>query len=130
MIVTHQIKNPAANGVYKQGLNIKNSTSKRRQKQHDFREVNQLALSSLPTLLARWLPGGKMVGGEYSARNPKRADRHVGSFRINVRTGRWADFATGDKGGDVISLAAYLFDLTQGQAKNRLADMLEVRHVK
>jgi hypothetical protein len=36
-------------------------------------------------------------------------DQNPGSFSINVRTGRWADFATGDKGGDVISLAAYLF---------------------
>ena len=39
-----------------------------------------------------------------SAFNPRRADRHLGSFQINVRTGKWADFATGDRGGDLISL--------------------------
>lgn len=108
---------------------LKHNISKRRQKQHDFRELSQLALSSLPTLLARWLPGGKIAGGEYTVRNPKRTDRHIGSFRINIRTGHWADFATGDKGGDVISLAAYLFNLTQGQAKDQLANMLGVHHV-
>lgn len=128
--MTFQTKeNPVCGGAYKQGLNTKNCISKRRQKQHDFREVSQLALSSLPALLARWLPGGKIVGGEYTVRNPKRADRHIGSFRINMRTGRWADFATGDKGGDVISLAAYLFNLPQGQAKDHLAKMLGVHHV-
>ena len=47
-----------------------------------------------------------MEGHEYVARNPTRADRRPGSFKINLRTGRWADFATGDKGGDPVSLAA------------------------
>ena len=35
-----------------------------------------------------------------------------------------ADFATGDRGGDVISLAAFLFDLPQGQAASRIALMI------
>jgi hypothetical protein len=56
--------------------------------------------------------------------NPKRADRRLGSFSINLTTGRWADFATGDKGGDVVSLAAYLFDLSQAEAAGRIAAML------
>ena len=56
----------------------------------DFERVNRAALSVLPTLLARWLPDGKWLGTEYIARNPKRADRQPGSFKIN-RNGRWAD---------------------------------------
>ena len=36
----------------------------------------------------------------------------------------WADFATGDKGGDVISLAAFLFGLSQAEAARRIAGML------
>jgi hypothetical protein len=62
----------------------------------------------LPRLLERWLPGGRIEGAEYVARNPKRHDQRPGSFKVNLATGRWADFATGDKGGDPISLAAYL----------------------
>ena len=54
-------------------------------------------------------------------------DRRPGSFRINVNTGKWADFATGDKGGDVISLAAYLSGTGQGDAARGLAAMLGVR---
>ena len=56
--------------------------------------------------------------------NPNRADRRPGSFSINVRTGRWCDFATGDRGGDPVSLAAYLFNLSQVDAARRLAGML------
>jgi hypothetical protein len=65
--------------------------------------------------------------------NPIRADRRLGSFKINVRTGRWADFATGDKGGDPVSLVAYLEGVSQVEAARLLGRMLglntrEARH--
>lgn len=88
--------------------------------------MNSAALRELPALLARWLPDGRALGREWTARNPRRADRHPGSFRVNLRSGKWCDFATGDKGGDPVSLAAYLFNLTQSDAARRLADMLGV----
>jgi hypothetical protein len=89
-----------------------------------FSTINAEALRVLPTLLARWLPDGKIMGREYVAHNPRRADRHLGSFKVNLLTGRWADFATADKGGDVVSLAAYLFNLPQVDAARRLTRML------
>jgi len=92
----------------------------------DFEAVNRAALDNLPALLGRWLPAGRLVGQEYVARNPTRQDRHPGSFKINTRTGRWSDFATGDKGGDVVSLAAYLGGVGQAEAARRLAEMLGV----
>lgn len=92
----------------------------------DFASINRAALPVLPALLARWLPDGQRAGTEWVARNPTREDRNLGSFRINLRTGRWADFATGDKGGDVVSLSAYLFGLSQVGAARRIAIMLEV----
>jgi hypothetical protein len=70
------------------------------------------------------LPDGRLEGREWVARNPRRVDRTPGSFRANIHSCRWADFATNDKGGDLISLVAYLFDLRQGAAARRLADML------
>lgn len=93
----------------------------------DFKGINNAALGALPALLARWLPDGRCVGHEWVAKNPTRADRTAGSFRINLRTARWSDFATGDAGGDVISLAAYLGGLTQGEAARQLARMLGVQ---
>ena len=70
----------------------------------DFGRVNAAALTVLPSLLGRWLPDGRKQGAEWVARNPMRSDRRPGSFSVNTRTGRWADFATGDRGGDVVSL--------------------------
>jgi len=92
----------------------------------DFAAVNAAALRDLPALLSRWLPDGRVNGREYEARNPRRGDRHRGSFRVNLRTGRWSDFATGDAGGDPVSLSAYLFDLSQIEAARHLAAMLGV----
>ena len=49
----------------------------------------------------------------------------MGSFSVNRSTGAWADFATGDKGGDLVSLYAYLFhDGDQAAAARALAEML------
>ena len=89
-----------------------------------FDKINAAALPALPALVARWLPGGRQHGREYVALNPNRADRRPGSFRVNLRTGRWADFATGDRGGDPISLAAFIFNISQVEAARRLAAML------
>jgi hypothetical protein len=94
----------------------------------DFDAINRAALAVLPSLLLRWLPDGVARGAEYIARNPRRADRRPGSFSINLRTGKWSDFATGDKGGDVVSLAAYLAGTGQAEAARALADMLGLRH--
>ena len=77
-------------------------------------------------LLRRWLPDGRLEGHEYLARNPRRSDRRPGSFKVNITTGRWADFATGDKGGDPISLVAYLADVSQSDAARLLARMLGI----
>lgn len=93
----------------------------------EFERINHAALSALPSLLTRWLPDGRREGHEWVARNPRRADRRPGSFRINVNTGKWADFATDDRGGDVVSLAAFLAGTTQGEAAQNLAAMLGVR---
>jgi hypothetical protein len=92
----------------------------------NFAAVKTAALPLVPALVKRWLPDGRREAGEWVARNPRRDDRTLGSFKINLRTGRWADFATGDKGGDVISLAAYLFGLSQLEAAQRIASMLGV----
>lgn len=92
----------------------------------DFDRINDDARAALPSLLARWLPDGRRIGHEWVARNPRRADRKPGSFRVNINTGRWADFATDDKGGDPVSLAAYLAGIGQAEAARNLADMFGI----
>ena len=92
----------------------------------NFEAVGKAALSNALPILKRWLPDGKLSGHEYSALNPTRQDSKRGSFSINISTGKWADFATGNKGGDLISLAAYLFKIKQLEAAKRLSAMLNI----
>ncbi len=47
-----------------------------------------------------------------------------GSFKINIITGRWADFATQDRGGDLVSLGAYLARCSQSEAALGVANMI------
>jgi hypothetical protein len=92
--------------------------------QLDFASIAAAARLRLPELTRRWLPDGIRQGSEWVARNPTRSDRHLGSFKVNLRTGRWADFATNQRGGDAIGLAAHLHGLSQAEAARRIADML------
>ena len=93
----------------------------------DFDPIHRAALSLLPAILQRLLPNGRREGNEYLALNPRRGDRHLGSFQITWQTGRWADFALADKsarGGDPISLVAYLLNIKQSEAARGLMCML------
>jgi hypothetical protein len=92
----------------------------------DFDKINSVALHALPVLLARWLPNGRRRGRRWYALNPLRSDRHIGSFSVDIASGRWADFATGDTGADVINLYAYLRNLGQGDAARELAQLLRI----
>src|SRR5215212_6418456 len=93
----------------------------------DFSRVNGAALPALSQIVPVWLPNGRRVGAEWVALNPRRRDHRPGSFKINLRTGCWADFATGDRGGDVISLLAYLRDIPQLEATRLIARQLGLR---
>jgi hypothetical protein len=86
-----------------------------------FHAVNLACRARFTSLLAAWLPDGRQVGQEWVALNPTRSDRRAGSFKINIGTGRWADFATGDKGGDPVSLYAYLKGMSQSDAARALS---------
>ena len=92
----------------------------------DFAGINRAALACLPILVERWLPDGRRHGCEWVARNPKRVDRRLGSFSVNLKTGRWADFAVDARGGDPISLAAYLFGASQAEAARAIALVLGI----
>ncbi len=93
----------------------------------DFQRINQAALAAgLSTMLQHWVPDGRVVGEEFVGKNPVRVDRRAGSFKINIHTGRWCDFATGDRGGDVVSYVAYVTATGQIEAARRLAEALGI----
>jgi hypothetical protein len=91
-----------------------------------FQRIADAALGHADTLVRRWLPDGRREGSEWVSTNPTRVDHRKGSFKVNLRTGRWGDFATGDRGGDLPSVAAYLFGLKQGEAALKVAAALGI----
>ncbi|EJL97881.1 DNA/RNA helicase, superfamily II [Pseudomonas sp. GM102] len=93
-----------------------------------FAQVKGAALHNIDRVLTHWLPNGKRVDGgkEYTAPNPTRSDKRAGSLKISLSKGTWSDFATGDKGGDLIDLVRYLDGGTDVEACNKLADLLNV----
>lgn len=92
----------------------------------DFDGIARLALMNAEQIVGRWLPDGRRQGAEWVALNPTRLDTRPGSFKVNLINGRWADFAAGAKGGDLISLAAYLYNIKQVEAARQVAKMLGV----
>lgn len=95
-------------------------------KRVDFDRVNDAALSTVMSVLRSFLPDGRQEGHEWVATNPTRSDHRRGSFKVNIVTFKWADFATGDRGGDAVSLVAYVCGLPQREAAIRLAEALGV----
>ncbi|MEE4961390.1 DUF927 domain-containing protein [Pseudomonas alliivorans] len=97
-------------------------------KRPSFAQVKSAALRNIDKVLAHWLPNGKRVDGgkEYTAPNPTRTDKRAGSLKISISKGTWSDFATGDKGGDLIDLVRYIDGGTDVEACNKLADLLGV----
>ena len=90
----------------------------------DFKLLKTNANRQLEAILRQLLPGGRKDGREWVSLNPTRDDRNLGSFRINLETGLWADFATSERGGDIISLIAYLEGCRQYEAAKKLSILL------
>lgn len=115
---THQPANqrgPAAFGLKKDATDLIHI---------EIQRIANAALLAADNLLADWLPDGTRKGKEYWAINPVRGDRTPGSFSIDCQTGKWHDFASGDKGGDLISLLAYLRGWRQIDAARFIAGQL------
>ncbi|QQE88541.1 toprim domain-containing protein [Azotobacter chroococcum] len=89
-----------------------------------IRTVAAVALQHADHLVPELLPEGARKGAEWWARNPTRGDRSAGSFSVSLHSGRWHDFASGDSGGDLVSLAAYLWGARQLDAARDLARRL------
>lgn len=85
----------------------------------DFKRINEAALAN-PGFLQGRLPKAKRQGRELVA-----GDIHGNpgkSFSCNTETGVWSDFATGESGGDIISLVATQEELGQAKAARMIAE--------
>ena len=88
-----------------------------------FAEIKQRYRENPLPILRQLVGEGKIEGNDYVALNPRRNDKHRGSFRVDIATGRFYDFATGDRGGSVIDLAAFVYNCGIVEAAQRLEDL-------
>ncbi|SBT08101.1 conserved hypothetical protein [Candidatus Accumulibacter aalborgensis] len=92
-----------------------------------FKPVAAAALARFDAVMdILGLAGGKNAGREYLPLNPRRDDHKPGSFSIHRDKGAWLEGATGDKGGDLISLAAYVRSCSNAEAAEWLGQQLGV----
>lgn len=92
----------------------------------DFARVNAAALPVAERIVRALVPDGRLEGAEWVFRNPRRDDRRPGSCKANIQSGKWSDFATGDRGGDLVSLTAYVCGVDQRTAAIKLAGLLGI----
>lgn len=93
----------------------------------DFKVIAARALERIEAVCVNWLPAGKKAGHEWEI-----GDRHGApgqSLKIHLsgsKAGMWSDFSTDDKGGDLVSLVAYVDACTQLEAARKLAAFLGI----
>src|SRR5262249_25966884 len=109
------------------GRSVKRMRQQQYRRAIAFKRIARLALASAEATVRWLLPDGRRQGRQWVALNPRRADRHLGSFRIGLNNGRWADFAMDSvSGGDLISLVAYVRNSSMKQAALDLARQLGI----
>ena len=70
-----------------------------------------------------WLPDGEEENGQWSAINPLRNDKQKGSFKINLTTGAFNDYADDDMvGRDAVTLYAKLNGLSNFEAAKEILE--------
>jgi predicted P-loop ATPase len=84
----------------------------------DFDGLAAQLLSRADSVLPAWLPAGKRRGHEFVCGNLQ--GEAGGSLSINMTTGVWADFATGEAGADFVSLYAAIHHVGQAEAARQL----------
>lgn len=104
-------------------FSLRSSAASVNPRSHTIRDIKErLTASHIEALSRDWLPGGKRQGGWYLVCAPWREDKHP-SLGVSFSTGRWKDFATGEK-GDMIDLSMRLFGDSLADTIKGFAEML------
>ena len=93
----------------------------------DFKAIAARALEQIEAVCLHWLPAGKKAGPEWEI-----GDRHGNagkSLKVHLtgsKAGMWSDFSTDDKGGNLVSLVAFVDGCPQLDAARKLAEFLGI----
>ncbi|ABM32199.1 virulence protein E [Paracidovorax citrulli] len=85
----------------------------------NFTSLADALLTRAKDLLPEWLPGGVLVGHEYECGSL--AGGKGDSCKVNVTTGKWCDFSTGESGRDLLDLYAEIHGLKVSKAAAQVA---------
>ncbi len=87
----------------------------------NFKALGDALLPMADTLVRQWIPDGVQgANSEYRAGSVMGGDGD--SFSVNLTTGKWSDFASGEAGVDLVSLYAAVMGLAPGAAAIELAN--------
>lgn len=84
-----------------------------------FAALAEALLASADRLVPMWLPDGDQRGHEYVCGSL--SGGKGSSCSVNLTNGRWADFASDEQGGDLLSLYAAIHGLSQAKAAIQVA---------
>ena len=84
-----------------------------------YKKAAQILLDNSDTFVRKLLPAGRRHGAEF--RVGSLAGERGSSLSIDLKTGKWLDFANGKGGGDLLSLAAAVWGCSQTEAAERVA---------
>jgi hypothetical protein len=84
-----------------------------------FRELAAALLVRAGDLVPAWLPGGHRAGHEWVCAGL--SGGKGSSCSVNTVTGQWADFASDERGGDLLSLYAAIHGLEMARAAIHVA---------
>lgn len=86
---------------------------------NNFKTLNEKLLPNARTLLKQWLSNGQIIGNRFEVGDIYNAKGN--SLKVDLSTGKWADFATDNhKGDDLISLYAKIKNIKSFEALKEL----------
>lgn len=91
----------------------------------DFQGLAVHLLSYSAEIVTELLPGGRLIGQEWTCGNL--TGTQGDSCRVNLRSGKWSDFATDERGNDLISLYAACRRIKQSEAYDELSKAYNFR---
>lgn len=89
----------------------------------DFSKIKKAYKENPLLFLKSLIKNGKTEGNNYVALNPRRNDTKTGSFKIDIASGKFYDFSSGDKGGSILDLAMFVWGCDLIEATQRLEEL-------
>lgn len=90
----------------------------------DYDRLKAIAANNMEMILHRWLPGGKVVRGEYLCGSVRGGQGE--SCSTSVKDGVGGDFASTERWGDAIDMVATIEDISMSDAARKLEEFLDI----